>query len=160
VSDHTNIRLETTGGTVIAYFAPNFTVRPVLDNDLKGGRRPREQPPVTKDLQLIKPEISIQGAFEHSDELPEPHRNDLQTLFGSSTVTARDQINRIRDFMNQGGPFVLYDGPDEYSATSSSGVDRANGVFPVVNIDQFRPPSQAGHSRAQYTVKMRVGVPI
>lgn len=160
MSEHTEIRLETTGGTVIAYFAPNFEVQPLLDNDLKGQPLPRGDPSVIRDLRLIQTEITVQGAFEDSDELPAAHKSDLESLFGKSPVTARDQVRRIRRFMQEdGGPFVLYEGADEYSAQTASAVDRANGVYPTVNVKQFRPPSLGGHSRYEYMVKMKVGMP-
>lgn len=160
MSDHTNIRLETTGGTVVAYFAPNFEVKPVLDNDLKGQPLPRGKASVIRDVRLIKTEITVQGEFMPSDDLPAPHKNDLESLFGKSPVTARDQVRRIRYYMQEeGGPFNLYENGDEYTATSDSGVDRQNGVYPAVNIGQFRPPTMAGHERAEYMVKMTPGVP-
>jgi len=159
MSDHTEIRLETTGGTVIAYFAPNFEVRPTLDNDLKGNPLPRGETEIVRDLRLIQHEVTVQGIFEDSRNLPEAHKNDLESLFGTAPVTPRMQVNRIEDFMyNEGGPFNFYEGNDSYTKTDDANIDWANGEKPVVNISQFRPPSDGGLSRFEYMVQLKPGV--
>jgi len=160
MSNHTEIRLEEVGSsTVIAYFAPNFEVRPTLDNDLKGNPLPRAETEIVRDLRLIQHEVTVQGVFEDSRNLPDAHKTDLENLFGTAPVTPRMQVNRIEEYMfNVGGPFEFYEGNDEYTATSQSGIDWANGVKPVVNISQFRPPSNAGLSRFEYMVQLKPGV--
>lgn len=159
MSDHTSIRLETTGGTVVAYFAPNFRVEPVFKNNLFAEEMPGEDSGIVQDVGTIRHEVTIQGVFESTDNLPSVHTSDLQSLFSTSgEVTAREQVNRIKDYMFQGGPFNFYDGTDSYTATSNGGVDRANGTFPVVNIDEFRPPSEGGFAKFEYVIKLVVGV--
>lgn len=159
MSDHTNIRLETTGGTVIAYFAPNFEVTPVFANDLKGNPLPREDTEIVRDLRMITSELTVQGVFEDSRNLPSAHKSALETLFGTAPVTPRMQVNRIIDFMfTQGGPFNFYNDTDSYTATTTSGIDWAGGTKPVVNISEFRPPEEAGVARFEYMVKLKPGV--
>jgi hypothetical protein len=159
MSDHTNVRLETTGGTVIAYLAPNQETTVIDNNDLFEGPRKGGTPSKAIDSQVIQTEISVQGELEHSDNLPDAHATDLETLFGTSPVTALDQVNRIRDYLwEQGGPFYLHADENEYTAESESAVDVANGVYPTVQVDQFRPVRAEGLDRVSYTIKMIVGV--
>jgi hypothetical protein len=158
MSDHTNIRLETTGGTVVAYLAPNFKIEPVAKNDLFSQARPRGKPSISRDQQVITHQVVAQGVFEHSENLPPAHASDLETLFGHAPVTAREQVNRLFDYMIQeGGPFHLYDVADEYRYSEGS-IDYEAGKFPPVNIDEFRPPSEGGFERFNYMIKMIVGV--
>jgi len=160
MSDHTEIRLEEVGSdTVVAYFAPNFEVRPVLDNDLKGQPLPRQRTEIVRDLRIIQHEVTVQGIFMDSRNVPKPHKDALESTFGTSPVTPRMQVNRIEYYMfAEGGPFEFYEGDDEYTATEQSGIDWENGIKPVVNIDQFRPPSNAGVSRFEYMLKFKPGV--
>lgn len=158
MSDYDYIRLETRN-EVVMYFAPNFEVSPVMKNDVFAADRPRGRGTIARDNQMYRMEISIQGEFLGTDELPQPHTEALQDLFGvSGEVTARDQVNRIKDYLlNVGGPFELYDGSDEYSAYEQSAADYADGVFPTVQPDEFRPSREAGTERQQYMLKMVVG---
>lgn len=167
MADHTDIRLEK-NGDVVAYFAPNSEAVGVADNSLepKGGAPlPGDRPQRVRDFQKISDEVTVQGVFmpTHSDgqqNLPDAHVSDLESVFGKSPVTAKDQVNRIRHFMHtQGGPFELYDGSDEYTASGASGIDWENGVFPVVQVSQFRPTSLGGVNRIEYTLKLTVGTP-
>lgn len=160
MSDHENIRLEEVGSdTVIAYFAPNFEVRPTLDNDLKGNPLPREETEIVRDMRLIQHEVTVQGVFEDSRNLPEPHKSDLEDLFDDAPVTPRMQVNRIEAYMyEEGGPFEFYEGGDEYTATEQSEIDWSDGIKPVVNISQFRPPQEAGLRRFEYMVQLKPGV--
>lgn len=159
MSRHTEIRWETQDGTVISYLAPNFEVRPVSDNDLKGAPRPRGEPAILRDFQLFNDEITLQGEFLNSDEYPDSHASDVEALIGSSPATAREQINRIMYYIHSvGGPYHLYEGTDEYTAANKSETDWENGVFPKVQLDQFRRPSQGGFSRFEYMIKFRLGV--
>lgn len=160
MSTHTEARLETRNNAVIAYFAPNETVQPNLQNELFATDPVGDRPTIARDNQRIRYEITLQGHFEHSTNLPQQHASDLQTVFGESPVTARMQINRIKDYMLlEGGPYNLYLYGDEYTKTANADVDPENGVFPTVQVKQFRPPEDAGLARAQYTLKLVVGVP-
>lgn len=159
MSTHTEQRLETPGGTVVAYLAPTVEVSPTWDNDVNTNPIPDDKQSIARDLRLFSHEITFQGTFEHSDNLPDPHRQALDTLFGGLPVTARDQVNRIIEFgYEPGGPFYLYDGPDEYTAESKSAIDVANNVFPVVQISQIRPSRQEVFSREGFTLKFQVGL--
>lgn len=158
MSNHTDIRLETTGGTVVAYLAPNFKIEPVAKNNLFSQARPRGKPAITRDNKMVQHQIVAQGVFEHSENLPAAHKNDLETLFGTAPVTARDQVNRVFDYMIQeGGPFHLYDVTDEYKYGTGN-VDYSSGKYPPVQIEEFRPPSEGGFERFNYMIKFEVGV--
>lgn len=167
MSDHTEIRLKK-NGTVVAYLAPNFEVNPVDDNSLVPGggeALPGDRPTRVRDQQLIRSQITVQGSFEPTHDpdtgtpnLPQAHIDDLQSLFDKQLVTARDQVNRIRSYLHTvGGPFELYEGEDEYTATTGSDVDWEEGTFPVVQISQFRPPSMGGHRNFEYMIEFVVG---
>lgn len=154
------IRLEK-DGTVVMYLAPNASVRPVASNDLQVKRRPRGRPAIARDVARWKDEIVLRGNFEDSDQLPEDHEAALVALDSdwSAPVSARQQVNRIDHFVHEvGGPFELYEGGNQYTATDPSEVDRRAGVFPTVQISEFRPPSDAGGSRYEYTLKCVQGV--
>jgi len=158
MSDHTNQRLETQSGDVVAYLAPTAEVNPSFDNDLNVDPLPESQGTLIRDLSLFSHEIVFQGTFEHSDNLPQPHQTDLDTLFGGLPVTPTDQVDRIIDFAYQQlGPYNLYDGTDEYTATSVSEVNAGNGVYPTVEISQIRPTSNAGEPRRGFTIRLAVG---
>lgn len=160
MSDHTEVRLETPGGDVVAYFAPNFEVQPSFDNDLFTAERAADRPSVVRDNRQFSHDLAVEGVFEDSDNLPDAHRSDVETMVGSSPATARQQVNRLVHYATQvGGPFYLYEGTDEYTAESASAVDVANGVYPSVQIASIEPPSQGGLSRFEYSVKFVVGVP-
>jgi len=158
MSDHTSQRLETQGGKVVAYLAPTVEVSPQYQNDLQVQSRPDSEVIIARDLALNEYEIVFQGAFEHSDNLPEPHRNDLESMFGGLPVTPRDQANRVIDFaFQQLGPYELYDGDDEYTATTEGELDISSGVYPTVEIEQVRPSSNAGEPRRGFTIRLVAG---
>lgn len=162
MADHTEVRLETPDGTVVAYLAPNFEVEPSFGNDLHEAERAGSRPTVVRDNQQYSHTLSVRGVFEDAEALPGPHRDALRAIFPTDArpITARDQVNRLLAFVvEQGGPFHLYEGSDEYTATSASEVDLAVGVYPVVNVDSVKPPSQGGLSRFEYTIEFVVGVP-
>jgi hypothetical protein len=159
MSAHTEQRLETPDGTVVAYLAPTMEVSPTFDNSLNSNPIPDSQKTIVRDLRLFEHEIVFQGTFSHSDDLPPAHQNDLQTLFGSLPVTARDQVNRIIRFAyEQGGPFYLYDGSDEYTAESASNIDVANGVFPTVQVGQIRASREETFIREGFTLQFSIGL--
>lgn len=160
MSTHLHTRLETTGGTVIAYLAPQFEVHPSDQNDVQSVARPSEEPPRIRGKQLWTSELTVQGAFEHTDNLPQPHASALRTLFGQSNVSARDQINRLRDQVvyGAGGPYHFYHGADEYVNEIASGVDASVGQYPVVEVEELRHPQEAGLDRSSYMVRLTVGV--
>ncbi|MFC7140921.1 hypothetical protein ACFQMA_13940 [Halosimplex aquaticum] len=160
MGDHTDVRLETQDGTVVAYFAPNFEVKPKISNDLHEADRSGGDPPVVRDGQRYSHDLSVQGVFEHSSNLPAAHADDVESMVGAAPVTPRDQVNRLVYYATQvGGPFHLYEGADEYTATDPADVNLRAGVYPAVQIAEITPPSQAGLPRFEYAVDFTVGVP-
>ena len=160
MTTHEEIRLEK-NGVVVAYFAPNFQVTPIDAHDLKPFILPRGRGTRAKDLQMWRGEITIQGEFEHSDNLPTAHRNALTTLFGHSPVTAMEQVNRIRHFARTTtGTYDLFVGENSYNANTSDDVDIENGVFPPVFIMEIRPPRTSGLTRVNYMVQFLEGFQI
>ena len=145
---------------VVAYFAPNFEINPVMKNNLFSADRPRGRGTVVRDNQLYRFEIILQGTFEDSRNLPTVHEYELLALDDDwdEYVTPRMQVNRIKEFlMNEGGPFELYEGEDEYTAYEMEDADYANGRFPTVQVDEFRPTRDMGSPRWEYMVKFIVG---
>lgn len=161
MAGYDNIRLETTGGTVVAYLAPNFEIKPTLKNDLFS-ESATEGKQVVRDNQIIQSEIVAQGEFEHSDNLPADHRNALSNVFGSLPVTPRQQVNRVKHYaLFEGGPFHFYDNGDQYTATDMTNVNLQSSpaTYPAVQIDEFRPPAETTPQNSmQYMLKMKVGV--
>lgn len=161
MSDHTHTRLETTDGTTIMYLAPNAEYRPVYQNNLHSQTRPEGDPPISRDIGMWGMEFTLQGELEDSDNLPQAHEDALVALDSawSAPVTAVQQKNRLAHYLiDVGGPFCLFDGADEYTAESANSVDRQNGVFPTVQVEEYRPPRDAGRSRVSYTIKFKTGV--
>lgn len=161
MSDYDAIRLETQDGEVIAYLAPAFKVTPMMKNDLMKNVLPRGRGTKIRDVNKWAWELTVQGQFEHSSNLPTDHQDALESLFGSLPVTARQQVNRIRHYIKtvESG-MVLYENSDEYSATNIDDVDFEDGKFPTVFVTEFRPPRTGGHSRMEYMIKMDVGFEI
>ena len=160
MSDHTAVRLETPDSDVVAYFAPNFVVQPQFGNDLYTAERAGDAPAIARDNLQYSHDVSIQGVFEDSVNLPQAHATALEAVFDSAAVTARDQVNRLVHYATEvGGPFFLYEGEDEYTALDAGDVDVSDGVYPAVQIASVKPPSQGGLSRFEYAVDFVVGVP-
>lgn len=168
MSAHTTTRLEMPDGTVVAYLAPSFEVTTVLDNDLFAAPRPRGSPSIVRDFQRLSFEVSIQGQFEHSDQLPAAHVSALESVFGhAAPITAREQVARIRRFtvdrtlINgiRAQPFHLYDDDDEYAYTDASNIDWQAGRYPPVTPVQVRPSDEPGATRWEYTIQLQVGTP-
>jgi hypothetical protein len=162
VSAHEHIRLETTSGDVIAYFAPAFEVTPQATNDILNAPRQGDRAPIARDNGLWQGELTVQGSFEHSDNVSSTFRNALQTLFGQQTVTPQDQVNRLQAFTVYNAPAakVFYHNNIEYSATTDADVDVQNGVYPAVSVVELRVPEDGAVSgtRIDYLVRMSVGV--
>lgn len=157
-----NIRLETTGGTVVAWFAPSFEVQPTDQNDLTATPRPRGDPPRVIDNGLWQSEFTVQGAFVHSDDMRDAHRTAVQNEFNQSTVTPTDQINRLRFYTiySDPQPFNFYHNENEYTAASDTDVNVEDGTYPVAWVQELRTPEQGetNSSRADFLVRMNIGV--
>lgn len=156
------IRLETIGETVIVYFAPTFEVVPQDQNDIFQTPRSADRSTVVRDNGLWTSELTVQGAFVHSDEMDSDFREATQDLFGQQTVTPQDQINRLREFTVYSEPSALrfYHRDNEYRATTESDVDIADGVYPAVSVTELRMPEEGETSavRTEFLVRLSIGV--
>lgn len=153
--DHTYLEKD---GTIVAYFAPGAEVNVVYKSDLKNRPLPERINKVI-DNQIVNQQITIQGFFKDSSDLPQDHKNALETLFSESPVTSEDQINRIKYYQHLvGSPFELYHADAEYTASSVSGLDYNNQIFPKVNIDEGRFRRVSGQQHWGYTIKFVMGV--
>ena len=158
---HESIRLETPGGTVIAYFAPSFEVVPADQNEVFENPLPTTGGALARDNGLWTSELTVQGAFVHSEDVPSEFRDALQTLFGQQTVTPTDQINRLRAYTVYADPgsFHFYHNENAYVADDAGGIDIENGVYPAVAVTELRTPEEGETSsnRADFLVRMSVG---
>ena len=158
---HDAIRLETTDGTVISYFAPSFEFEPSWNNDVTENPVPGNNSlPLILDLNEWTAEITVQGTFEDSTNLPQEHRQALLSLDDwTEPITAQQQVDRLTDMVVYGGsaPYHLYVEGREFTATSPSQVDPANGVYPAVSVTEIRTPQEAGLNRDEYLVRFAIG---
>lgn len=156
-----SIRLELPDETVVCYFAPAFEVNPTDNNDIFNEPLPNEQGSLSRDNGLWTSELTVQGAFHHSDSVGADFRNALQDLFGQQTVTPMDQINRLRSFTvyDDPGNLHLYHRQNEYTAVESAETDIENGVYPAVTATELRTPEEGETSatQAEFTVRLSVG---
>ena len=161
---HEQVRLELPDGTVIAYFAPGFETNIEFVNDLITESAPDSPETFIFDLDRYTHEITLQGAFLHSDALPSAHRDDLQTVFNQTDITARDQMRRIIAYaLFTGGPFNLYDTGDEYiedDPSEWSQADAEDGTYPRVSLSRVRPNrryEENGFIVEEYTIQFISG---
>lgn len=159
MSNFQDMRLETPGGTVVAYLAPGFSAEPASQNDLFHKPMPEAEDSIAKDYRLWTHEVVIQGAFEHTDTgLPNDHVQALSTLFGGLPVTPAQQAWRVWYYLVVvGGPFHLYDGHTEWRATTRAAVDYQAGVFPPVQAGEIRSPQRSGQSRREWLLRFVAG---
>jgi len=160
---HTSVRLER-DGVVVAYLAPTTQITPVSKNDLYTGTLARGKGAIARDVRRWYWEVTLQGTFEHSDDLPAEHRNALQNLFGYSEVTAEMQMRRIYQYaFGVGGNFDLYTPQVEYTARNETEL-RFDPTYPgdllrlpQVAIDEIRGPYVAGKDRIDWMLKFISG---
>jgi len=160
---HTSVRLER-DGAVVAYLAPTTQITPVSKNDLYVGNLARGKGAIARDVRRWYWEVTLQGTFEHSDDLPAEHRNALQNLFGYSEVTAEMQMRRIYQYaFGVGGNFDLYTPQVEYTARDETEL-RFDPAYPgdslrlpQVAIDEIRGPYVAGKDRIDWMLKFISG---
>jgi len=146
-----SVRLEN-DGVVVAYLAPNFQVDSVVKNDVLTFTVPGQTTRAFDHL-TIKKELTVQGTFLDSDDMPADQKAAVEALFGGP-ATAADQVNRIEYYMRSvGGAFDFYNQDDEYTATTTAGVDIENGVFPQVFITEMRPIIVGGITRRSWVLK-------
>jgi hypothetical protein len=160
---HTAIRLEQ-GGTVVAYLAPASQITPVSKNDLFAQTLAHGRGAVARDVGRWYWEVTIQGTFQHSDNLPEQHRIALEDLFGLQEVTAEMQMRRIYQYaVGVGGNFDLYTPQAEYTARDETEL-RFDPAYPgdilrlpQVAFDEIRGPYVAGKDRVDFMLKFISG---
>ena len=145
---------------VVAYCAPNFKVLPVYTDDVKHYKMQRGRAQKYNDRLLFILEVTIQGTFEDSTNLPDDHKTALEALFGTSPVTARMQVNRILDAaMNNQQGYQLWVGSDAYAFDNEGDLDYPIGKFPTAWLKEFRPTKPSGLTRVEYLLRFLIGLP-
>lgn len=164
MAPHEDIRLETTSGDPIAYFAPNAETNRSFDNELVNNALPgADTSALVMDFSQWMGEITVQGEFEHTDNLPQAHQNDVVALNSnwSLPVTAREQFNYLISVVvfEQQGPFHFYHEGDKYTAETQEDIDvKNNSRYPAVSVSQIQPALSSGQTREGYTVRFQIGV--
>ena len=157
-----SIRLERADGVVIAYFAPSFEVVPQDSNQVFESPRSGDRETIVRDNGLWTSELTVQGAFVHSEDMQPDFREAVQDLFGQQTVTPDDQVNRLREMTvySDAETLHLYHRDNEYTATSSGQLDPGNGVYPAVAPNELRTPEEGevSSSRIDFMVRLSVGL--
>jgi hypothetical protein len=160
---YTDIRLMA-GNTVVAYLAPASQITPVSKNDLFSGTLTKGKGAIARDVRRWYWEVTIQGIFEDSENLPADHRTALQNLFGYYEVSAVMQMRRIYQYaFGVGGNFDLYTPQVEYTARDETQLrfDPAYPGDPIrlpqVAFDEIRGPYDAGKSRIEWMLKFISG---
>jgi len=163
MSTYSDIRLMK-GGTVVAYLAPTAQITPVSKNDPFTGTLSKGRGAIARDVRRWYWEVTVQGIFEHSDNLPSDHKTALQNLFGLSEVSAEMQMRRIYQYaLGVGGNFDLYTPQVLYTARNETELrfDPAYPqdpiVLPQVVFDEIRGPYEAGKSRIEWMLKFISG---
>ena len=160
---HENIRLETKDGDVIVYMAPSFEWEPTFTNSITNEPIPgKENAALALDLDQWIGEITIQGQFDHSENLPAEHINAIETNLGiTAPFTARDQVNYAIDRLvfdtAVEPPYNLYIEGDRYIERNISQADPENGLYPNVTISEIRRPQEAGFNRLSYLFRFVIG---
>ena len=163
MSTYSDIRL-VKGGTVVAYLAPTAQITPVSKNDPFIGTLSKGGGAIARDVRRWYWEVTIQGVFESSTNLPADHRAALQNLFGLSEVSAEIQMRRIYQYaLGVGGNFDLYTPQILYTARNENEL-RFDPAYPQdlirlpqVVFDEIRGPYEAGKSRIEWMLKFISG---
>lgn len=155
-------RLETSDGDAIMYLAPSFEWEPANNNDVTQNALPGEESlPLVLDLGRWTMEITVQGQFEDSTNLPPDHRQALLDLESwTEPISAEQQLWRVLDFVTYARaspPYHLYLGEWQFTAGSQAQVDPINGVFPNVTLTEIRPSEEAGLSRNEWLLRFALG---
>lgn len=160
---HENIRLETKDGDVIVYMAPSFEWEPTFSNSLTNEPIPgKENAALALDLDQWIGEITVQGQFDHSANLPADHVSAIESNIGlTAPFSAQDQVNYAIDRLvfdeSVSAPYNLYIEGDEYTALTPQDANPENGVYPNVTISEIRRPQEAGFNRLSYLFRFVIG---
>lgn len=160
MADHEELRLEDKDGFVIAYFAPSFEWEDVYQNDITSEGLPGPgQNTLLLDLSQWTGELTIQGAFESSQNLPQEHRLALDNMGFSLPVSAQEQANYAIEQLvyEPTPPYNLYVNENEYTANSPGEINVAGGTYPNVTVTEIRTPEEAGLTRMDYLFRFQVG---
>ena len=156
-----NWRLEKKDGTVICLFPPAAEWEPTATNDItENGLPGADQQALVLDLSQWLFEITVQGDFEDSTNLPPEHRQALSDMGFSLPVTGTEQIQYAFEeaVFDADPPYNLYLGPWEFTAETQNEFNNSpSNVFPNVTITEIRTPEQAGLTRSEYLFRFSVG---
>ena len=163
MSTYSEVRLMK-DGAVVAYLAPTTQITPVSKNDPFTGTLSKGKGAIARDVRRWYWEVTIQGVFESSTNLPADHRAALQNLFGLSEVSAEMQMRRIYQYaLGVGGNFDLYTPQILYTARNENEL-RFDPAYPQdlirlpqVVFDEIRGPYEAGKSRIEWMLKFISG---
>lgn len=147
------------GGTTRLYL-PVSEVNRVVVSKLFTADRSEGKGSITKDKRVDIHEITVQGEFVPSSDMPAEHKAAVQALFSRSVVTAEEQLRWLLALkLYVGGQFDLYLGDDQYTATSADEViyDIDGSTYPQVVIEEVRESRDTRATRIGYTLKMRAG---
>ena len=119
---------------------------------------------IVHDSRVYLVDITLQGTFEHSDNLPMDHRTALQMIFGAQKVTAEMQMRRIFQYVfTHGGafelytPHILYISPDADWEIEHPTVGDHPLVMQTAVIDEIRAIQASGREQVYWTIKFAVG---
>lgn len=166
MSEYTAYRLKK-GNEIVAYLAPVKQHEIVYRTTLFAEPRTKGRGTIAKDSRVYMVAITLQGTFEHSDNLPADHAAALQSLFGTPDVTAEMQMRRIYQYAySVGGTFDLFTPDIEFTATSDEEI-RVDPAYPgdtlrlpQVLFNQIRGPYVAGSPRIEWVLDLVAGLPL
>lgn len=147
-------------GAVRLYLAPLAEENVVLKNSLFAGDRAGGRGTIIKNKLICRHEITLQGEFVPTREMPTDQKAAVQTLFGRATVSASDQF-RVLEVLNlleeQNLDLVL--GDDRYTAATPAELSYSVGgcTFPKVAIDELRRSKSTKHERVGWTLRLIAG---
>lgn len=161
---HEEVRI-VKNGSVVMYLAPVDEIQHHDSNDHTIKGLPNDRPPFLYNMNRVVGEITIQGSFLHSSELPDEtstsHQSELLDLFGNpSEVTAEDQMNRLRAktlWSSDTSLLDIYCKDTKYIAATDSELDPLNGIFPQASIKELRHTDKSGNNRISFMIKFNIG---
>lgn len=153
---HASVRLEKSG-EVVAYLAPECEVFIATGTEIEH-ERAGSPIPVAEPSGQPETKIVVHGKFRPTDSesVSESKANDIESMFGSTPVSARDQFTRLRYGVETGGLFEFYEHGDEYVARSSDEIDWRDGMMPAVEIEECLPLTVGNQPEMEYRITMAV----